>query len=402
MKYFAFALLGLFLINSPIIGAEGSDIKDLVRIDIRDASDLSSLKPLHLDIASYQKNNYMDVVITRMDAEQVLALGYRTSYLIQDLTSYFQENVNRDSNLGDYHTYDEMLFLLQMAEARFPNICKLYDIGDSWEKTQGFADRDIWALKISDEPSYEDPNEPEILFEGNHHARELITVEIPLAIIRELLTKYGRDQNITDMVNNKEIWVVPMVNPDGHVRVETVDSWWRKNLNRNNSSNPFEWGVDLNRNYAYKWGYDNRGSSGIKWMEDYRGTGPFSEPETQAIRDLAESHEFAGALSYHSYGDLFLFPWAYMNGDTPDQATYEQISRAYTGSNGYTWGNANDGIIYNTNGDHDDWMYGEQTTKPMAYGCTVEVGSDFWPPDNQIPVLIDENLNAALLLIRGI
>jgi len=402
MKYFAFALLGLFLINSPIIGAEGSDIKDLVRIDIRDASDLSSLKPLHLDIASYQKNNYMDVVITRMDAEQVLALGYRTSYLIQDLTSYFQENVNRDSNLGDYHTYDEMLFLLQMAEARFPNICKLYDIGDSWEKTQGFADRDIWALKISDEPSYEDPNEPEILFEGNHHARELITVEIPLAIIRELLTKYGRDQNITDMVNNKEIWVVPMVNPDGHVRVETVDSWWRKNLNRNNSSNPFEWGVDLNRNYAYKWGYDNRGSSGIKWMEDYRGAGPFSEPETQAIRDLAESHEFAGALSYHSYGDLFLFPWAYMNGDTPDQATYEQISRAYTGSNGYTWGNANDGIIYNTNGDHDDWMYGEQTTKPMAYGCTVEVGSDFWPPDNQIPVLIDENLNAALLLIRGI
>jgi murein tripeptide amidase MpaA len=318
------------------------------------------------------------------------------------LSSHFQSEINMDSDLGNYTTYDEMVFLLSLAEARFPEICRLYDIGDSWEKTDGISDRDIWALKISDDPGTEDPNEPEILFVGNHHARELITVEIPIAIGRELLIKYGRDPVITRMVDEKETWIVPMMNPDGHVRVETVDSWWRKNMNRNGSGNPWNWGVDLNRNYSFQWGYDNWGSSPDRSDETYRGTAPFSEPETQAIRDLTEAHEFVVAISYHNYGDLFLFPWGYIDADTPDHPTFELISQAYTQFNNYIWGNAKDGIIYNTNGDHDDWMYGEQVTKNKVYGCTVEVGHDFWPPEGQIPSLVEENLQSALTLIRGI
>ncbi len=404
MKFSIVFFVCTFILLSTIFQAAASagEARHLVRIDLDNALEPASLRALHLDIASYHHGEYLEAVVTDEEIKRVESLGYQTFELIDDLDRYFEENINRDSNLGAYHTYDEMLLALQTAEARFPDICKLYDIGDTWEKTQGIADRDIWALKISDEPWYEDPNEPEILFEGNHHARELISVEVPLGIIRELLTQYGRDPQITNMVDTKEIWVVPMVNPDGHVRVETVDSWWRKNMDRNGSSNPSEWGVDLNRNYGYEWGYDNWGSSPFKWAEDYRGTGPFSEPETQAIRDLAESHDFSIAISYHSYGDLFLFPWDYTNADTPDEPTYERISQAYTQFNGYTWGNANDGIIYNTNGDHDDWMYGEQTTKNMVFGATVEVGHTFWPPDSQIPVLVDQNLQSALILIRGI
>jgi hypothetical protein len=108
------------------------------------------------------------------------------------------------------------------------------------------------------------------------------------------------------------------------------------------------------------------------------------------------------AISYHSYGDLFLFPWGYIDADTPNHSIFERISEFYTMFNGYTWGNAKDGIIYNTNGDQDDWMYGEQTTKEKVFGCTVEVGHQFWPPDNQIQTLIQENLQSALLLIDGI
>jgi murein tripeptide amidase MpaA len=397
-------MIVMAILLQPFItaGVEGAEDKHLVRIDISGVEDIENLMSLHLDIASFEKGKGIDAVLSDAERDRVEAIGYPTSYIIQDLNHYFQKNINMDGDLGAYHTYAEMLPLLQLAEARFPNICRLYDIGDSWEKTEGIADRDIWAIKISDDVGIDDPTEPEILFVGNHHARELITVEIPLAIIRELLTKYGRDPQITNIVDNKETWVVPMLNPDGHVRVETVDPWWRKNLNRNDYGSPYYWGVDLNRNYGYQWGYNDWGSSPYEWAEDYRGTAPFSEPETQAIRDLAESHEYTIALSYHSYGDLFLFPWCYIDEDTPDHPTFELISLAYTQYNGYTWGNANDGIIYNTNGDHDDWMYGEQTTKNMVLGCTVEVGHSFWPEDSQIPVLIEENLQSALALIRGI
>jgi len=339
--------------------ASGSETRHLVRIHVTEEADLSTLLPLQLDIASYEKGSHLDAVLSDREVESIEALGYRLTPLITDLNAYFQEEINRDSDLGDYHTYDEMILTLQRAEARFPDICKLYDIGDSWEKVNGYADRDIWALKISDEPWNEDPDEPEILFVGNHHAREMITVEIPLGIIRELLIEYGRDPQITAMVDDKETWVVPMLNPDGHVRVETVDSWWRKNLNRNGSGNPSSWGVDLNRNFGYMWGYDNVGSSPFVWDETYRGVAPFSEPETRAIRDLAESHEFVIGISYHSYGDLFLFPWGYIDADTPDHPIFERISEAYTRFNSYLWGNAKDGIIYNTNGDFDDWMYGD-------------------------------------------
>jgi murein tripeptide amidase MpaA len=395
--FLATALAFLLAASAP-----GAVIKHLVRIDLAGKAGITDLLALHPDIAAYRAGDYLEAVVTDAELDRIEGLGYAARIEIYDLTGHFQNEINGDGNLGDYTTYDEMVPLLQLAEARFPDICRLYDIGDTWEKTQGIADRDIWALKISDNPGFEDPDEPEILFVGNHHARELITVEIPLAIGRELLVNYGRDPAITALVDDKEIWIVPMMNPDGHVRVETVDSWWRKNTNHNGSGNPWNWGVDLNRNYGFQWGYDNWGSSPDRSDETYRGTAPFSEPETRAIRDLAESHDFTISISYHSFGNLFLFPWGYIDADTPDHPTFELISQAYTRFNNYIWGNARDGLIYNTNGDHDDWMYGEQTTKNKVYGCTVEVGNDFWPPDWQIPGLIEDNLQSALLLIRGI
>jgi hypothetical protein len=190
-----------------------------------------------------------------------------------------------------------------------------------------------------------------------------------------------------------------MVNPDGHVYVQNVNSMWRKNRNTNGSPDPVYQGVDLNRNYSYQWGYDNSGSSPYRWDETYRGLGPFSEPEVQAIRDLTEAKEFAISISYHAYGDLFLFPWGYIDADTDSHAIYEQLGELYTRANGYLAGNAKDGAIYNTNGDTDDWMHGEQASKNKVLGITVEVGSSFQPPDSSIPGLVMENLRPALWMI---
>ena len=273
--------------------AFAAEKKMLVRVELRSPSEIVTLQKMGLDIASERaKSRLVEVIVTGKELDALRKYGWKTSILVEDLVKDFREKINADGNLGDYHTYDEMLQEMQNTAAQYPDLVRLIDIGDTWEKTQGMADRDIWAMKISDNPDQEEIEEPDVLIMGCHHARELITVEIPLAVI-EVLTTYYNNPRVKNLVDNREIWIVPMVNPDGHVYVQNVDSMWRKNRNTNGSGDPTYQGVDLNRNYSYQWGYDNSGSSPYTWSETYRGLGPFSEPEVQAIRDLAESKEFA-------------------------------------------------------------------------------------------------------------
>jgi hypothetical protein len=388
-------LAGIFC-PGPAFAAEK---KMLVRVELGSSSEIATLQKMGLDIASETaKDRLVEVIVTGKELEELRKYGWKTSILTEDLAADFRENINADGNLGGYHTYDEMLQEMRNTAARYPDIVRLIDIGDTWEKTQGIADRDIWALKISDNPDQEEPGEPDVLIMGCHHARELITVEIPLAVIKVLTAGYDNPR-IKSLVNNREIWIVPMVNPDGHAYVQNVDPMWRKNRNTNGSSDPAYQGVDLNRNYGYQWGYDDTGSNPFRWGDTYRGLGPFSEPETQAIRDLAETKEFVLSLSYHSYGDLFLFPWGYINADTDNHSQYEQLGNLYTRLNSYVAGNAKDGAIYTTNGGSDDWMHGEQASKNKVLGITVEVGNSFQPPDSSIPTLVMENLRPALWMI---
>src|SRR3989338_1806408 len=396
--------LGLFCIcglifNSVSSLALANERKMLIEVEIDDPSDLQKLQKMDIDIATERLIPPIQAIVTERQLQELREYGWKLQVVIEDLEQYFEENIDVDGNLGAYHTYEEMVEEMSLIAERYPEITRLIDIGDSWEKAQGIADRDIWAMKISDNPDSEEDDESDVLIVGCHHARELISVEIPLAIVRALTDKYPADARIKYLVDNREVWIIPMLNPDGHVYVEEVNSTWRKNRNTNGNSNSLYQGVDLNRNYGFKWGYDNTGSSPQTKSETYRGTAPFSEPETQAIKDLMEEHDFALGLSYHSYGNSFLFPWGYIDEDTEDNTVFERLGRIYCKKNEYIYGNAKDGIIYNTNGDMDDWTYGEQETKNKILGMTVEVGDSFQPPSSEIPKLVGENLEPALRLI---
>ena len=386
-----------WVIPAPLRAA--AERRMLVEVELRQAGDVNALQQLGLDITGRVGPDRLQLIASADELAALRQAGWSVKVLETDLVSRFARTINTDGALDGYHTYAEMLAEMQQIAAAYPNLVKLVDIGDSWEKTQGLADRDIWALKISDQPEVDDPNKPDVLIMGCHHARELITVEIPLAIAAFLTQNHASDRAARALVNGREIWIVPMVNPDGHVYVETTDPMWRKNRNNNGFTVPLLQGVDINRNYGYMWGYDREGSSVLPMSEDYRGSGPFSEPETQAIRDLVEAHNFTFSLSYHSYGNYFLFPWDYHAEDTPDDAVFNLLGRIYSFWNGYVYGNVADGLMYVTNGDSDDWMYGEQTTKDKVFGVTVEVGDEFQPPSDQIPALVNENLTPALMMI---
>jgi len=198
---------------------------------------------------------------------------------------------------GNFHSYQETEQELASIEETYPDIAKVHVIGTSLEE------RNISAIKISDQVGSEE-NEGEILFLGCHHAREWISVEVPLMLAKFLTDNYSTDPDIKALVDNSDIWIVPIVNPDGLEYSIYVYRYWRKNRRDNRDGT---YGVDLNRNYDFKWGFDNQGSSPDSISQVFRGQSPFSEPETQAIRELVDKHDFKALVSYHNFSQVILY-----------------------------------------------------------------------------------------------
>jgi hypothetical protein len=398
------SLLLLPLISILVLApADAAAQRRLVRVEVKDRAQFERLAPLGLDITSSLLGSHVDAILDPGDEGRIALLGFKYEVLVDDLEAHSEASFVQD--LGDYHTYSECTAMLMSAVASFPEICRVDSIGKS------FYNRPIWAIKISDNPGINDPTEADILFVALHHAREVATPNVLIYLMDHLLNNYGLDPHITHLVNDREIWIVPVLNPDGHINVEQGDLWWRKNMR----PPPFGTcvGVDINRNYGFHWGIDDIGSSPNPCAADYRGTGPFSEYETKSMRDLVlnEAHQFKVAVSYHSYGRLILFPWGYTDEPSPDHATYTVMGDSMKAYNGYRSGPGYT-TIYRTNGDFDDWMYGDvvmgphqdprnpPTEKGRIFSFTFEVGTAFKPPENMIPGIVRENLKPNLFIIE--
>jgi hypothetical protein len=221
----------------------------------------------------------------------------------------------------------------------------------------------------------------------------------------DLLSNYGTDPTATYLLDHRRIVIVPVVNPGGYrlnqdfyfANGGAVYGYQRKNLrdtNGNGVADPSVDGVDLNRNYSYQWGLNDVGSSGDPTVGNYRGAAPFSEPETQAVRDLLTQLQPRVSLDFHSYSDLLMYPWSYTAEAAEDSAAFQEWTDAMTLGNGYQSGQGTR-ILYETNGEFTDWCYGETTLKPRILAWTPEMGgpSDFfWPPPSRILPIAEEGL----------
>jgi carboxypeptidase T len=296
---------------------------------------------------------------------------------------------------GAFHSSFELESDLWRLQSEYPGLARVVEIGESLEG------RKILALKISDNPSLEE-EEAAVFFLGCHHAREWISVEVPYLLGQYLLENYGTDPRIRNLVDQSEIWIVPLVNPDGLEYSIHVYRYWRKNRRANADGS---YGVDINRNYGYQWGYDNVGSSPLPPSGVYRGTGPFSEPETRAVRRLFLEHQPQALVSYHSYSQLILYPWGYTDDPTPADAEMEAIAQtmsqlmASVRGTVYGYGRGGDSL-YLTNGDTADWSFG--VSGIPSY--TVELppvdiqGGGFFNSEIEIGGIFLENLPAMLYL----
>ncbi|GIM92861.1 carboxypeptidase T [Paractinoplanes toevensis] len=303
-----------------------------------------------------------------------------------------------------YHNYAETITEVNNIVAKYPAIAGKKVLGKSYEG------RDIVAVKISDNVGT-DEAEPEVLYDANHHAREHLTVEMAVYLLHLFADNYTTDTRIKNIVDSREIWIVPTVNPDGSEYDVATGSYrsWRKNRQPNSGSSAV--GTDLNRNYGFKWGCCG-GSSGSTSSATYRGPAAFSSPETKVIRDFVASRVVGGkqqitsAMDFHTYSELVLWPYGYTTSATAAGMTVDDANALSTlgeqmaDTNNYTAEQSSD--LYITDGDLLDWLWG--TYKIFAYTFEMYPTSagqgGFYPPAGVINRETARNREAALILAQ--
>ena len=295
------------------------------------------------------------------------------------------------ANMSGYHNYPEMVAEIQQAEADFPDIVHVFSIGKSY---QG---RDIWAAKVSDNVA-QDEDEPEVLIDALHHAREHLTTEQALATLRWLTQDYGTDDTVTRLVNTREIYLIFALNPDGMQYDLTGNPFraWRKNRQPNPGPSV---GTDLNRNYGYRLGLLRRlvRASAVSIDVPRRRTrsrrprpGPCATSCRAACVDGVQ--QIRTHITFHTNGELILWPYGYTKTNVPpdmtalDQQTFVALGRAMAATNGYTAEQSSD--LYITDGDQIDWLYA--TYRIFTYTFELyptekpTVWADHYPDDSKI------------------
>ncbi|MAG55960.1 MAG: hypothetical protein CMJ83_06695 [Planctomycetes bacterium] len=346
----------------------------------------------------------MHVFVSQAQHWEVLRrLDLPMTVLHEDLTAFYQSRLTQPSSrngitpavgqgsMGGYFTYTEIISAMDDLQQQFPNIVKTREtLGQSWEN------RPIYAWKISDNPTV-DENEPEVLIDGGHHANEPVSVCSAVWCAQQLCEGYGVDEVMTALVDTREIYIVPIVNPDGYVFNEMTNPLgggaWRKNRTPDPSGS---FGVDPNRNYGYMWGFNNNGSSSDPTSATYRGLAPFSEPCTLVMKTFAETRNFSLGITQHAWGDLVLIPQNY-GAFTPVQPLRDAYEGLTADMNrlapryrcDYQWRS----LGYFANGTCQDWWYGGLYGGQQMWSFVIELGNGqdgFWPASSRIVPICED------------
>jgi carboxypeptidase T len=394
--------LGVLLGAAAIVGSLGhraaATTRVAISVDCEAPAGCSLAESLALDVWSETRGPGipLDVVVESSALARLDAAGVAWQTVVPDIDAAAAEERTRiqgarvtdggDDWFTEYKNFDAISAHLALLAARSPELASVETIGRS---IQG---RPLLAMRIGGTA----PDAKPMLINGTQHAREWIAAMVTTCVADRLVRGYATDPAIHAFVDHTELWVVPVVNPDGYQHSWGSNRYWRKNRRGTH-------GVDLNRNYGVAWGGD--GSSSREGSEVYRGLTAFSEPESRALRDLALREQIAIHVDFHAYGQLLLYPWSYTRTPAADRAKYAAVGDrmasaiAATHQSRYTLQSGAD--LYAAAGTMSDWMYGEA----HALSFTIELrprgsrgAGGFVLPPEQIKPTCDEGLAAVLAL----
>lgn len=302
-----------------------------------------------------------------------------------------------------HHTFPELRQALEDLTAAHPEIANLRTMGRSYEG------RKMFVVKISDNVAVNE-DEAEVYIDGGIHAHEHLSTEQSLALVEWLLDGYGSDARTTSIIDSTEIWIAPMVNPDGatHDFAGGVFHQWRKNRQPNPESATF--GTDINRNFAYKWG--GAGSSADPSNAFYRGPRAWSTVEARNIRKfvlsrvLDEKQQIRLALTIHSHGEFVMYPFGWTSNPQPadmraaDAAAMKGLAEGFALRNGYRAVQA--GQLYRSSGTFMDWAYARQRILAVTLEMSprADVDNGWYVRDEDMPALLTRNHDALLWFLE--
>jgi len=294
----------------------------------------------------------------------------------------------------EYYTYQEMVDLFDVLQDTYPDIMSYTSLGKTYEG------RDVWMVKLSDNVEVNE-DEPGVLLMGSIHGDEKPPFESLIFFIKHMVEYYVKENTdddgdglinedpidgvdndddgqidedpsedrVRDVMDNTEVFVIPMVNPDGVEYQSSQHNGWRKNRNPKEGQTSSV-GVDLNRNFGFKWELYNIFPAAYNdaWTSDpdswnYRGEEPFSEKETKAVKNFVEGEDIKISLSYHSYSEIIMYPWTHTSQRTPDENKFLSIAQGMSSIDGYYIYNGRTTILPwpgGTIGTSENWFYGEQ------------------------------------------
>jgi len=375
----------------------------IVRVYVSNYEQLRShinFKYTNIDIAGASPNKWYDLVVPDEDYPVVLASGLRNEIIVEDLAKQKQDVLlyNR------YISLDSINIYIRNFTLNYPNICVLDSLGRSYENRQ------MYGIKISDNPNLSEPSEPGVFFCGLHHSREWATYVTCLSIADSFLRAYSTSPEIQNLVNNHEIWIFPAINPDGYYYDYPGQLSWRKNRE------PFggSIGTDLNRNYNGAcngdrfglWGALTSGSNSDHNPSSliFMGRWGMSSPEITNVRKFFMTHNINTSLSFHSYSELVLWPWGYQAISTPDNTIFTRVGTRMAsmiqkvGSGTYTPQQAT--TLYPVSSGCDDWIYGWNRTLNgvPCLAFTNEIGTSFYQLPSNLDQIWRQNYKAAYCL----
>jgi murein tripeptide amidase MpaA len=369
----------------------------VARIEVTSPEQLTELLALAADVWSEQTGlGPVDFMFRAADLPALDVRGIDYHVWVPDVQALI-DNERASAGRGwfdDYHPQDDIVAYLYQLEAAYPQLAQVFTAGYTLEN------RPIEGIRIAS-PAVTHTS-PAVIYFAGEHAREWIGPTVPQYLATHLLEHYGLDPLVTDLVDHVEWLLIPVFNVDGYIYTWTTDRLWRKNRRLNADGS---YGVDINRNWGYGWGL--AGSSSYPNSGTYRGTAPFSEPETQALRDMFLQYANVRAqIDIHSYSQLILWPWGYTAELCPDQAVYEPVGLAMQqliqGVHGLFY---DAGPIYTTiypvSGSSVDWTYGEQDIFSWSFELRDTGQYGFILPANQIIPNNEEILPAILHLTNS-
>jgi predicted deacylase len=348
------ALLLAALLAPAAAQAYPRDNAAVVEVAIFSRADIERLNGLGMDIMSVQAG-VAEIAAIPEEIDVLWANGFEPKVVLANMRdAVWSLGI---AGRGEYHDYSEITTDLAAWHAAYPSITELVSIGQT---TQG---RELWALKITDNPGVQEA-EPEVVWVGGHHGDETIGVEVCYYVAKYLLDNYGTNTQVTWLVNNREFWVIPMFNPDGYVAGSRYNAQ----------------GTDLNRNY-----YCPDGSNaGTCW----------SAPETRALRDFCVGKNPVTSLQFHAGAVYVNYLWDYTYNPTPDEPMIITLSNGYGSRSGLPVTNGADWYI--VQGSCQDWCYyarGEIAT-------TIEVSTTKNPAASAIDGIVNQNRGAMLYQAR--